>query len=135
MFLLNSRLGLFSAAYLRRHPFSRSYGVILPSSLTTLLPSALGFSPHLPVSVCGTGLHETIVAFLDSLDLEASLLYFDPHNVSASVCRICLTHSLYAYTSFSIPGSSYPSASPQFCSYKVLESQPVVHRLRFSPSP
>ena len=38
-----------------RLPLSRSYGVILPSSLTTLLPLALGFSPHLPVSVCGTG--------------------------------------------------------------------------------
>ena len=39
----------------RGHPFFRSYGVNLPSSLTTLLPLALGFSPHLPVSVCGTG--------------------------------------------------------------------------------
>ena len=48
-------MGLFSAACLRRLPLSRSYGVILPSSLTTLLPLALGFSPHLPVSVCGTG--------------------------------------------------------------------------------
>ena len=38
-----------------RHPFFRSYGVNMPSSLTTLLPKALGFSPHLPVSVCGTG--------------------------------------------------------------------------------
>ena len=55
MFLVNSRLGLFAAACVSRHPFSRSYGVILPSSLTTLLPLALGFSPHLPVSVCGTG--------------------------------------------------------------------------------
>ena len=55
MFLVNSCLGQFSAAYSRRHPFSRSYGVNLPSSLTTLLPMALGFSPHLPVSVCGTG--------------------------------------------------------------------------------
>ena len=27
----------------------------MPSSLTTLLPLALGSSPHLPVSVCGTG--------------------------------------------------------------------------------
>ncbi len=73
--MLNSRLGLFSAACLSRHPFSRSYGVILPSSLTTLLPSALGFSPHLPVSVYGTGTYETIAAFLGSLDSEASLLY------------------------------------------------------------
>ena len=55
MFLVNSCLGRFSAAYSRRHPFSRSYGVNLPSSLTTLLPMALGSSPHLPVSVCGTG--------------------------------------------------------------------------------
>ena len=55
MFLINSRLGLFTAASSRRHPFFRSYGVNMPSSLTTLLPMALGFSPHLPVSVCGTG--------------------------------------------------------------------------------
>ena len=68
MFLLNSCLGQFSAAcrYLCRHPFSRSYGVILPSSLTMLLPPALGFSPHPPVSVYGTGSHKTIAAFLDS---------------------------------------------------------------------
>ena len=36
-------------------PFIRTYGVNLPSSLTTLLPLVLGFSPHPPVSVCGTG--------------------------------------------------------------------------------
>ena len=46
------------------HPFSRSYGVILPSSLTILLPPALGFSPHPPVSVYGTGTVRTIAAFL-----------------------------------------------------------------------
>ena len=55
MFLVNSCLGQFSATNSRWHPFSRSYGVNLPSSLTTLLPMALGSSPHLPVSVCGTG--------------------------------------------------------------------------------
>ena len=64
MFLLNSCLSLFSAAYRSRHPFSRSYGVILPNSLTMLLPSALGFSPHPPVSVYGTGTYPTIAAFL-----------------------------------------------------------------------
>ena len=64
MFLLNSCLSLFTAACLRRHPFSRSYGAILPSSLTMLLPSALGFSPHPPVSVYGTGTGHTIAAFL-----------------------------------------------------------------------
>ena len=38
----------------------------MPSSLTMLLPSALGFSPHPPVSVYGTGTWKTIAAFLDS---------------------------------------------------------------------
>ena len=66
MFLVNSCLGLFSAACFRRHPFSRSYRAILPSSLTTLLPLALGFSPHLPVSVCGTGTLVYTRAFLAS---------------------------------------------------------------------
>ena len=55
MFLLNSCLGLFSATSSRWLPFSLTYGVNLPSSLTTLLPLVLGFSPRLPVSVCGTG--------------------------------------------------------------------------------
>ena len=64
MFLLNSCLSLFSAAHFHGHPFSRSYGVILPSSLTMLLPSALGFSPHPPVSVYGTGTYKAIAAFL-----------------------------------------------------------------------
>ena len=82
MFLLNSCLGLFSAATSLWHPFSRSYGVILPSSLTTLLPPAFEFSSHLPVSVCGTGMHDTIAAFLDSLDSDASLLNFSPRHVS-----------------------------------------------------
>ena len=64
MFLLNSCLSLFSAACSRRHPFSLSYGAILPSSLAILLPPALGFSPHPPVSVYGTGTYKTIAAFL-----------------------------------------------------------------------
>ena len=38
-----------------RHPLSLTYGVNLPSSLTMLLPIVLGFSPHPPVSVYGTG--------------------------------------------------------------------------------
>ena len=36
----------------------------MPSSLTILLPPALGFSPHPPVSVYGTGTYKTIAAFL-----------------------------------------------------------------------
>ena len=70
MFLLNSRLDLFSAAHSREHPFSRSYGVNLPSSLTTLLPLALEFSSHLPVSVCGTGVLYIHKAFLASVPVH-----------------------------------------------------------------
>ena len=66
MFLLNSRLGLFTAACSRRRPLSRSYGANLPSSLTTLLPLALEYSSHLPVSVCGTGTLVYTRAFLVS---------------------------------------------------------------------
>ena len=62
--MLNSRLDLFSAALSREHPFFRSYGVNLPSSLTTLLPLALESSSHLPVSVCGTGASYIHTAFL-----------------------------------------------------------------------
>ena len=81
MFLLNSCLDLFSAACSRRHPFSRSYGVILPSSLTMLLPSALGFSPHPPVSVYGTGSYITIAAFLDGWLTCFATLWFATHHV------------------------------------------------------
>ena len=48
----------------QEHPLSRSYGVNLPSSLTTLLPLALEFSSYLPVSVCGTGAEDIHKAFL-----------------------------------------------------------------------
>ncbi len=35
-----------------------------------LLPSALGFSPHPPVSVYGTGSIQTIAAFLDGCSMD-----------------------------------------------------------------
>ena len=67
VFLVNSRLGLSTAARLRSpeqagsrtrgHPFSRSYGAIVPSSLTMVDPIASVCSTHPPVSVCGTGAH------------------------------------------------------------------------------
>ena len=85
VFLLNSCLSLFSAATSLWHPFSRSYGVILPSSLTMLLPPALGFSPHLPVSVYGTGMYHTIAAFLDSRN--HTLRYFSSLRVTSLDCQ------------------------------------------------
>ena len=55
VFLLNSRLGHFSAPHLHEDPFSRSYRVNLPSSLAVTHSSTFGYSPRPPVSVSGTG--------------------------------------------------------------------------------
>ena len=80
MFLVNSYLSLFAVTISLWYPFSRSYGAILPSSLTMLLPSALGFSPHPPVSVYGTGFYNTIAAFLDTSSiLFSTLISILPH--------------------------------------------------------
>ena len=62
----------------------------MPSSLTMLLPSALGFSPHPPVSVYGTGILQTIAAFLDS-QLTCFPTSFRSTSRLQIVQRICLT--------------------------------------------
>ncbi len=50
------------------HPLFRSYGAILPSSFCKTHSSTLGYSPHLPVSVCGTVTVRTrYEAFLGSM--------------------------------------------------------------------
>ena len=77
-------MSLFSAACLRRRPFSRSYGAILPSSLTTLLPPALGFSPHPPVSVFGTGAYGAIAAFLGGWNHTLRYFFFAPRRAFGS---------------------------------------------------
>ena len=45
----------YACAHPQGHPFSRSYGAMLPNSLTKVFPFTLVFSTRLPVSVCGTG--------------------------------------------------------------------------------
>ena len=68
MFLINSRLGHFSATLRRGHPFSRSYRVNLPSSLAMDHSSTLGSSPRLPVSDYGTGgIYISLEIFLGSM--------------------------------------------------------------------
>ena len=110
MFLLNSCLSLFSAASSQRHPFSLSYGAILPSSLTMLLPPALGFSPHPPVSVYGTGPYRTIAAFLDSQLTSFATLLFAPHHVFA------LQHGFSCATATPlVPGFPFPALALCLC--------------------
>ena len=117
MFLLNSCLGQFSAASSRWHSFSRSYGVILPSSLTMLLPSALGFSPHPPVSVYGTGLSKTIAAFLD-----AWLTHFPTLVRSASRLRIA-TRFFLCDSYLACPGIPFPGCALHTCPHSSVISQ------------
>ena len=113
MFLINSRLGLFTAAYFRRRPFSRSYVVILPSSLTRVLSFVLGFSPRPPASVCGTGAHIIASIFSRQRGFTCFATYFR----SPSYLRIVGTDlpiptpSILRRT-FPIVRSSYPSVSP-----------------------
>ncbi len=57
----------------------------MPSSLTMLLPPALGFSPHPPVSVYGTGIPHTIAAFLGGWN--HTLRYFCSLRITSSDCR------------------------------------------------
>ena len=96
MFLVNSRFPLFSATttssgsvshHQQWPPFSRSYGGILPSSLTTVHPNASVFSTRPPVSVSGTGRTcPSLEAFLDSIGSPTSPLRA-PHQISGLVYR------------------------------------------------
>jgi hypothetical protein len=88
VFLINSRLDLFTAAtsslcstctHTLWHPFFRSYGVILPSSLTMVLPIALVYSTHPPVSVLVRAPSISREVFLESMGLLTSLNRFGRH--------------------------------------------------------
>ena len=72
----------------------------MPSSLTMLLPSALGFSPHPPVSVYGTGTLQAIAAFLGS-QLTCFPTCFRSTSRLRIATRICLCDSYLACTGLS----------------------------------
>ncbi len=108
MFLVNSHNPHFSATSNRSerealhdhwHTFSRSYGVILPSSLTRVLSRALGYSPRPPESVCGTDTKGALyAAFLGSMG-------------SPSIQGIALTSSPLGYASCRLSLSGPSSSS------------------------
>ena len=64
---------------LHESSFSRSYGGILPSSLTRVFPRTLGFSPRLPVSVLVRAPPRSLEVFLGSMGSPAS------HEASSNV--------------------------------------------------
>ena len=146
VFLVNSRLGHFSAASscsrcspftIMRHPFSRSYGVSLPSSLTRVLSRALGFSPRLPVSVCGTGARSLASGFSWQLGVGQFSGRIRTHSRLRLPPRGFACAAPYSLGQ-AIPSAccAYPSASPlrSIVTEAARESQPVVHRLRLSAS-
>ena len=115
----------------RRRPFSRSYGAILPSSLTRVLPFALVCSTRLPVSVCGTG---TQVSSLRGFSWQqGSTTYgsrasasrltsgygfsctpqrlhaYNPHNQSRAGLPRCVTPSLHLGGSGMLTGCPSPT--------------------------
>ena len=72
----------------------------MPSSLTILLPSALGFSPHPPVSVYGTGTYGTIAAFLGSRSACFATLVRSTSQQGFSCADLPAHHPLCLYQSF-----------------------------------
>ena len=139
MFVVNSRLGFSSVAASRsaslslhrlRPSFSRSYGCILPSSLTRVFPRTLGFSPRLPVSVLVRVHAVSLEAFLGSV---VHLISTPPQgrlSVSSrpSGTGICLRTSLPPSTHSSIRALRFLAASlhPQStaCSTGIFASCP-----------
>ena len=88
-----------------------------------LLPLVLGSSPHLPVSVCGTGiLIQYLQAFLVSVILDTSLLFN--------------FHYPFRYEFFLFL-AYLPLLRPLHLLSIIIvqESQPAVHQIRLSASP
>ncbi len=147
VFLVNSRLGLVLAAPMsspgmpghpQGHPFSRSYGVNLPSSLTRVLSIALVSSTYLPVSVCGTDTtRSTLRGFSRSWGIDDSSLLIG--SLGPALTHLWgLSSKDDGYTGTrtmsSRPALIYPPTSPHRSFVVVTEYKPFVHRLRLSAS-
>ena len=114
VFLLNSRLGHFSAPRLYEDPFSRSYRVNLPNSLAMTHSSTFGYSPRPPVSVYGTGCQYLMLSGF-------SWKYASPRcHISRSLCVLSRFSTYMGFASRTstfalqpaIPSAGGGSASP-----------------------
>ena len=145
MFVVNSRLGFSSAAgsssnreglHQLRPSFSRSYGCILPSSLTRVFPRTLGFSPRLPVSVLVRVHDVSLEAFLDSvvrlnLTLPEGIVYLSVLGLSTGFASIPAYRLRRAFPIARSSSLLCHSILKQH--HAVQEFSPVVHRLCFMP--
>ena len=143
MFLLNSRLGLFSAI---RRAFTCERLLTLRTPLIPKLRgqfaeflkkdylAALVFSTYLPVSVCGTG-----STFLTrSFSRQCRITQFAVNRCASRLCVvwwICLP-----YRSHACPGNHHPVELPSCVTPSLKQNilgseyEPIIHRLRLSPS-
>jgi len=150
VFLVNSRYPRFTAtpegswreaSHPQGHTFSRSYGVNLLSSLTRVLSSALGCSPHPPVSVSGTvsTAVSSCEAFPGSLESPSSRTSrVLPHHISALKTRLWPSPPTLSAYLLELPSNrqlGYPPPSLlKKPSVLVQEFSPASHRLRVSAS-
>jgi hypothetical protein len=118
-------------------PFSRSYGAILPSSLTRVLPIALVFSTCPPVSVLVRARPTSLDAFLGGMDSGTSPISgvgFPSQAEWATDFPIARPTRLpqvdHRLGSLILPRPAIGDSG----GYVVPEYQPVGHRLRLSAS-
>jgi hypothetical protein len=116
-------------------PFSRSYGAILPSSLTRVLPIALVSSTYPPVSVLVRARFASLDAFLEGMASGTSpkWLGFPSQTCSADFPTERPTRLPQDDHRLGSPSLPCPAIGDSG-KYVVPEYQPVVHRLRLSAS-
>ena len=84
----------------------------MPNSLAMLLPSALGFSPHPPVSVYGTGTCRAIAAFLGTRPARFATFFSLRVTPPGYARRLFLPRPSCACAGFSIPRPVLPARVP-----------------------
>ena len=105
--------GYFGRVYLLPWPATtETYTRANTLSLHDALP-ILGFSPHPPVSVYGTGTSNTIAAFLDTSSTCFATLVRSTSRPRVDR-RFCLSVLCCACTGLSFSGSCFPHVSPHF---------------------
>ena len=117
-------------------PFSRSYGTILPSSLTRVLSISLVCSTCPPVSVLVRARSHSLEAFLGGMGSATYGRSRSASPLGRMAPGFSWEPSYRVTRGLPTPRFAYPSPSPLRSNVEdaVQEYQPVVHRLRLSAS-
>jgi hypothetical protein len=136
-----SKAGLSpSSLYSKGHPFSRSYGVSLPSSLTRDLPTALGLLP--PPTCVGLryGRPAAPPDLFSTPQAQSDRLWVAPPALDHLSGEIALSPRASTWTPTPRPtylqahlASLSPLSRRRLHNWSVQEYKPVVHRLRVLP--